>query len=601
MEEVLRFARRLALERRADTLKSELAQRVLEVVPGDGAGAVRRGPEGELELVSGFGPPVQRRWSWIASCAGRVIADGRPRLFHPDPEAARERPGRGRLLVVPFSAGQWRGALFVTRLNTVDILRKRDVEPLWLASILGGAMLKEGAARLDAQSCAGQLGALTDASRDGVLLLDGAGRVSLLNAVAARLLDVDTLGVRGRTLNESPGLGALQQLVQRKEDAHKITSVSLPGGSARVRVRHHGHGIVFLFSVEKPVEQRTGGHLARYSFEDFISQDPSVLSALEGARQAARTEVSVLITGESGVGKELMAQAVHAASMLSTGPFVAVNVAAIPAELLESELFGYEAGAFTGAGMQGKPGKFEQASGGTLLLDEIGEMKAAMQAKLLRVLQERQVQRLGGVSTIPVRARVLATTNRDLRREVKAGRFRLDLYHRLRVVEVRLPPLRERPGDVPLLVEHFLAQHCKQLDRGRVTVTHAVMDQLKHHRWIGNVRELSNLLLGVISLLPENVSVIDDLPVFLANPDLTPIASPERMIMPGGRRVTATPAKSRREVPPSANRPVEPLAVVEKRAISYALSKLDRNMSKVAKALGVSRTTLYKKVKDYEL
>ncbi|ROR34927.1 sigma-54-dependent transcriptional regulator [Inmirania thermothiophila] len=233
-------------------------------------------------------------------------------------------------------------------------------------------------------------------------------------------------------------------------------------------------------------------YLRRPEAEVPVAEDPRSREVLALARRVAASEATVLLTGESGTGKEVVARYIHRRSPRGAGPFVAVNCAAIPENMLEAILFGYEKGAFTGA-YRSTPGKFEQAQGGTLLLDEISEMPLALQAKLLRVLQEREVERLGGRETVRLDVRVLATTNRRLREEVAAGRFREDLYYRLNVFPLHLPPLRERPGDILPLARHLLARHVPA-GRPLPRLTAAAERLLLAHHWPGNVRELENAL-----------------------------------------------------------------------------------------------------------
>ena len=227
---------------------------------------------------------------------------------------------------------------------------------------------------------------------------------------------------------------------------------------------------------------------------EFLTGSIAVERLLQVARKAAKSEVTVLIEGESGTGKEVLARLIHRVSPRAARPFVAVNCAAIPDSLLESELFGHERGAFTGASVR-REGKFELASGGTLLLDEIGEMPIQLQAKLLRVLQEKTVDRVGGREPVPVDLRVVATTNVDLARAVREGKFRRDLYYRLKVVHLRLPPLRERPEDIALLAEAF----CQRLGGGR-RLSAPALKRLQAHRWPGNVRELKNAIECAVTL-----------------------------------------------------------------------------------------------------
>jgi transcriptional regulator with PAS, ATPase and Fis domain len=296
----------------------------------------------------------------------------------------------------------------------------------------------------------------------------------------------------------------------------------------------------------------------------------------------------VLITGESGTGKEMLAQAIHNASPRAGQPFVGVNVAAIPRELLESELFGYERGAFTGAREGGQAGKFEIAERGTILLDELGDMPLEMQAKLLRVLQERTVQRLGGAKEVPVRARVIATTHRDLEQAVSAGSFRLDLFHRIRVVHLRLPPLRERRNDIPRLVEHTLRRYTERVGRPAIKVEPKIMDQLVAHDWPGNVRELANLIEGEACLLAGSESTIERMPApLLRGPRAAATAQPGAAPRASGEW-------------PTEQDPVLAFEEVEKRLVSHALRRMG-NVAAAAEALGLSKATLYNKIKHYKL
>jgi two-component system response regulator FlrC len=232
---------------------------------------------------------------------------------------------------------------------------------------------------------------------------------------------------------------------------------------------------------------------------DMITQDPVLSGVLESACKCAASHATVLIEAESGTGKELIARLIHRRSGRASGPFVAVNCAALPENLLESELFGYEKGAFTGASAS-KPGKFELAHRGTLLLDEIGEMAPILQAKLLRVLQEKEVDRIGGKDPVRIDVRVVATTNRDLPSLVREGEFREDLFYRLNVVRLTIPPLRDRPGDIPLLADFFCKRYGREFGREGVRCSAAAIERLARHSWPGNVRELENVLQRALAL-----------------------------------------------------------------------------------------------------
>jgi transcriptional regulator with PAS, ATPase and Fis domain len=313
---------------------------------------------------------------------------------------------------------------------------------------------------------------------------------------------------------------------------------------------------------------------ARFGIADLLGDSPLIRRARVTAAKVADSFLPVLITGETGTGKEILAQAIHNASAKSGQPFVGVNVSAIPRELLESELFGYEPGAFTGARTQGHRGKFELAENGTVLLDEVGDMPLEMQAKLLRVLQERVVPRLGGARPKPFAARVIASTNRDLEREVAAGRFRLDLLHRLRGVHVELPPLRERGNDLRLLTAHQLRVLARSSGRAAIRVAPRVMEALESYQWPGNVRELVNVLDCEVRMLPPEEDVLDLVP--------EPI---ERSLRQSGSPAGADQSMT--------------LESAEREACIRALNKTDGNVARAARLLGVVKATLYAKMRRY--
>jgi two-component system response regulator FlrC len=305
--------------------------------------------------------------------------------------------------------------------------------------------------------------------------------------VALVVSDVQMAGIDGH---------ALLREVRTRWPAVPVVLVTAYGNVGRaVEAMRDGASDYLL----KPFEadallEVVGRHARRYApaVGGPVAVDPASRAVAELALRVARTDVTVLVTGESGTGKEVYARWIHACSARSGGPFVAINCAAIPENMLEAMLFGHEKGAFTGA-QQAHAGKFEQAQGGTLLLDEISEMNLGLQAKLLRVLQEREVERIGGQRVIRLDVRVIATSNRQLREEVAAGRFREDLYYRLNVMPIRLPPLRDRPGDVPALAEAALARHAAP-GAAPLELAPCARAALLGHRWPGNVRELDNLM-----------------------------------------------------------------------------------------------------------
>lgn len=282
------------------------------------------------------------------------------------------------------------------------------------------------------------------------------------------------------------------------------------------------------------------------AFFDFIGQAPSLWPILQRLPQVARSDATVLITGESGTGKELLARAIHAASPRAASPFVPVNCGALPEPLLESELFGHARGAFTGA-VREKRGLFLEAHGGTLFLDEVGELPLTMQVKLLRALQERRIRPVGDNREIEVDVRIIAATNRDLERQLKEGQFREDLFYRLNVIHLHVPPLRERREDIPELARHFVNRACTRLKVPIKQIHRDVMSVLENYRWPGNVRELENIIERAVALEPSSVITLSALPAsLLGQGEITPSTGPVRL-PEGGLDVEAHLHELRRE------------------------------------------------------
>ena len=301
------------------------------------------------------------------------------------------------------------------------------------------------------------------------------------------------------------------------------------------------------------------------------TKSPLLLEILEAARKVALTNAPVLISGESGTGKELMARFIHNSSQRANGPFIAFNSGAIPDSILESELFGYEKGAFTGA-QTNKPGYFELADRGTLFLDEIGDISPSMQAKLLRSIETNRFFKVGGIKEIEVDIRVVAATNKDLKKEAEAGRFRHDLYYRLAAMNIHLPPLRERKGDIPLLVEGFL-----ESKRDRKKVDGEVMKRLMAYPWPGNVRELRNVIQRAVILCKDQAITIKDLPLELQNPSQTW----------WDEKISSSS--------------LPPLKILEKQHIKVVMQQVGGHKGKASRILGIDPKTLYRKIKEYGL
>ena len=399
------------------------------------------------------------------------------------------------------------------------------------------------------------------------------------------LLDLD--------MPEGSGLEILPELVALD---HSPSVVILTGhADVRTAVRAMQLGAVNL--LEKPVEpevlqevlarvlaqrsirserDRLRDELATLLAGPVVGRSGAIRRVMEHVDRIAGTpRTTALITGESGVGKELVARAIHERSVRNTGPFVALNCAAISESLLEAELFGYEPGAFTGGDPRGRDGLLAAAEGGSLLLDEIGEMRADLQAKLLRVLQERSYRRVGGNRDIPMDVRIIASTHRDLVSMVENGHFREDLYYRLNVLSIVVPPLRERPEDVAPLAVHFLDQISAELGRSFVGFSDGAIDVLEGHPWPGNVRELRNVIERAVILAQEGT------------------------IQPQHLALEAPALRNGSQDAPRVQS--WNLKTVEEGVIRHALEEFEGNRSRVARELGINRTTLYNKLRAYEI
>ncbi|MGI5083388.1 sigma-54-dependent transcriptional regulator [Treponema putidum] len=309
----------------------------------------------------------------------------------------------------------------------------------------------------------------------------------------------------------------------------------------------------------------------KQSFENIIGKSPLMEKVFENIKKVAPTKASVLITGETGVGKELIARAIHNLSNRKDKPFVQVHCASFAESLLESELFGHEKGAFTGA-VQRSRGRFEIANGGSLFLDEIGEINQMIQVKLLRVLQEKKFERVGGTETISIDTRIIAATNRDLVEEIKKGNFREDLYFRLNVVHIHVPPLRERKEDIPLLAAAFIKEFAEENDKKIDSIEPRARTAIYNYEWPGNIRQLQNCIQSAVVMSSDNVIHFDDLPASL--------------------REKAEPSSIR--IPMGVN-----MAEAEKQIILQTLANQNNNKSKTADILGIGRRTLHRKLDEY--
>ena len=449
-----------------------------------------------------------------------------------------------------------------------------------------------------------RLEAVLNATGDAMAMLDGAGHLVFANRRYEKLLDLNEEELKSIAPHD---LEARVSERFREPDLRDLESrflidnghvVETTGGGqvpeqrlfyrSTVPVRD-GTGeeigsLVVYRDVSKEIEaEQMKAEVLRlrsdlettYSFAGVVGSSPGMQRVYALMKRAAEADITVLVRGESGTGKELVAKSFHHNSLRKDGPFVAVDCAAIPEALIESELFGHERGAFTGAATR-RIGAFERAHGGTILLDEIGNMPLAVQSKLLRVLQERHVQRVGGSGSVPVDIRVVAATNMDLERAVRAGEFREDLFYRIAAFPIVIPPLRERREDIPLLARHFLDKHGERAGKSLGGISTAALRLLLQYDWPGNVRELENAFERAVLLETGRVLQAASLP-----PGLSPILAAAAT---GGRSMPGA---------------VVPLAEVERQALVHALDAADHNVTQAARSLGINRVTLQRKLKKY--
>jgi sigma-54 dependent transcriptional regulator, acetoin dehydrogenase operon transcriptional activator AcoR len=597
-----------------ETLVDELAGVVLEQLQANAVVIAERVPHVGLRAIAARGIDPEDE-AWITS-AEEILDNplgSRPQkvmnaienpLDH-DRRGGSEVPP-GPILVKNMRAAGTEGAIYVDKRATNGTFNASDVATLELLASYGGLAIERLRATNAAAALGRRLAATIDAMRDGLIALDRNMVVTAINETACRALRIEQNRIVGRKLDSIPDFQPLAQTLQ-SGNADGVV-VRLTNTSVVVHSRElEDEGIVATlveYERAQKIAQRLVGPRSRYTFTDLKGNDPAMQSALDMARRAAAVDASVLIVGESGTGKELVAQAIHAAGPRNKEPFVAINCAALPRDLLEAELFGYERGAFTGARAEGSVGKFELAGDGTILLDEIVDLPMDMQAKLLRVLQERVVVRLGSNQERPVRARVIATAQRDLTIDVERQRFRLDLLHRLRVLQLTLPPLRQRPGDIIILASHYLRLFAERQGKQVREMSTEVETALISYPWPGNVRELANVIEGEVSLLPPNQLLLDRVPTSIRRPSETPPPSGAWSLRESQLGIPASVGAIPLRDPPSSGQifaagPILPLAEVERRAYLEAYERCNRSVTRAAKALGVSKVTFYGKLRQF--
>jgi len=441
---------------------------------------------------------------------------------------------------------------------------------------------------------------IIDKFHEGIIAVDASGRIFYVNEAYSQILGVAKHNVLGKQLQKIEPSATVLEVLEKCEPIlgkavyikslkrHVVVNIHpIKRDGSLVAVVSIFRDVTETKKLSQALDKAEG--LAEY-FRTQLEQDgwtkkmiigksQSFVRVLSQAMIVAKTDATVLIGGENGVGKEVITKAIHENSSRSEKQFICVNCAAIPETLLESELFGYEEGAFTNAKRGGKLGKFELAEGGTIFLDEIGDMSPIMQSKLLRVLQEKEIEKIGRSKNIPIDVRVLAATNRSLEAMVKQGTFRNDLYYRLNVVAIQIPPLRERDGDIALLAQHFLLQNNKKYNK-KLTISSEVLRFFYQYNWPGNVRELQNCIEYAVIMCTEQEFLLDHLPPHMSE-------AAEKLVVT--ETVKPIDVGSLREM----------RHTTEKELIKNALVACKNNKSEAMKMLGISRRAFYIKLKEH--
>jgi transcriptional regulator with PAS, ATPase and Fis domain/tetratricopeptide (TPR) repeat protein len=603
-------------------LPSRIAEQATQLTTGERAIVALAVEDGGISARGTHGIDAAADDQWREPVEQEAFRKGRATLLYrsqedasrpgeaPDARTDRQRQLRlGYGIVVPLRQGEHVfGAIYVDKDISGGVFTERDLDLLSVYAGQAAVVLENRRIQDELALVARARAATLDAVSDGVLTIDASGRITAINATAQRALGIPD-AQRAR-IDSYQDLEFLRVGLNTGEELDgRLITIANTEFLCNTRLIRVGEGqphaeLVATFTELKratTLAHRMVGSTARYSFGDLIGQSPALKRQIVLAQAAARSDSNVLITGESGTGKEVLAQAIHNGGPRVAGSFVAINCAAIPRELLESELFGYESGAFTGARKGGRPGKFELAEGGTILLDEIGDMPLEMQAKLLRVLQERVGQRVGGSREIPLNCRVMATTNRDLSVEVARGMFRQDLFFRLRVIHIDLPPLRERPEDIARLSEHFLRVLSVRLGKQLRTLEPHVMAVFLDYPWPGNIRELEHVLESEVNLAADDATSLAEVPSMLEVARHQPAMPPQGYAMPPMAQYPGGYAIPYGVMPHHGAGPVKTVSQSERDLLEAALAAHRGKIPAVAQALGVSRGTVYNKLKKFNI
>ncbi|SEN25235.1 PAS domain S-box-containing protein [Mesobacillus persicus] len=435
-----------------------------------------------------------------------------------------------------------------------------------------------------------QLQAILDFIADGVIAVDENGIITVCNPSAHRILSIQFENVIGKRIDDILLNSRMKKVIlSGKEELNRIQDENgVKIITNRIPILHENKvfGAVCTFQELQKLQQQEQeirkkllhrGHVTKYELENIVGESKSYQKAIDKVKKYSQVDSTVLLTGETGVGKEVFAHLIHSLSKRSDGPFVAVNCAAIPKNLLESELFGYVDGAFTGARKGGKTGLFELAHQGTIFLDEIGELAESVQAQLLRVLQEGEVMRLGDERVIPINIRVIAASNRDFEVMVEEGKFRADLYYRLNILDIPIPPLRQRIQDLPLLCEHFIEELEPNIQKEIFGFAPEAMEILKQYHWPGNIRQLRNIVERSMILSPDEV------------------ISKETVMLAGGKDFLQLKTNQEEN---GEQQDTGKLQEYEREYILEVLNQVNGNKTEAAKILGIGRTTLWRKINN---
>ncbi len=441
------------------------------------------------------------------------------------------------------------------------------------------------------------LGSFLETADQGVMVTDKSGKITHANPEACKILNYSKPDITGKMISDV--LGNQSSINSLLETGKPVFDVEIFNHEANLRTflssakilnDNYGNrlGYSFIFMESRAAGKKSffvNGLKTKYHFDSIIGKSPRLLQAIDLAKRFARLDNNILIQGESGTGKEIFAQAIHTESC-QRGSFIAINCAAIPKDLIESELFGYEAGAFTGADRQGRKGKFELADGGTLFLDEIGDMPLELQPVLLRVLEEKHVMRIGGTRYIPVNFRLISATNQELTKQVERKAFREDLYYRLEELTVSIPPLREREQDIIELAKYFIVEIATKQQISPPSLNEAAIYRLLQYKWPGNVRQLKSAMVHAVNTANGHIIGPENLPQAVNNSS-SPIQGDQK----------SDPAKFGE----SFGEDRYSIKNMEKMMIIRAILDTNNNLTEAARILGISKATLYKRIKEYEL